>query len=99
MNLKSIPLQLFVRDSISPQKLANQTISTEEFNKWKSFLVNEIASFKLSVSNWSWVDNDKDQKQIMALLMQIVSLSNTLNSYIHKEFIFLEIHTQASQIK
>jgi hypothetical protein len=99
MNFISIQLQLFVRDSINPLKLAGQQIPHEEFAKWKSFLLAESAAIRLLVQNYSFTQQDKRSKEITALLSQVITLSNTVDKYIGKYLQVWSHHEQAQQIK
>ena len=94
MNYVTIQLQQFVRESICPQKFIGKQISSEEFIKWKNFVNKEIASINLSVLDSKFLDRD-----IVAIITQVVDLSNTVNSYIFKKSSFLRNHLQASVIK
>jgi hypothetical protein len=94
MNFIPIQLQQFVRESICPQKFIGKQISSEEFRKWKSFLIKEIGSLNCAV-----LDSSLTGLDIEALLLQIVNLSNIVNSYIFKKSSFLKNHSQARSIK
>jgi hypothetical protein len=99
MNFISIQLQLFVRDSINPLKLADQKIPPEEFAKWKSFLLAEGAAIRLLVQNYSFTHQDKINKEITGLLSQLITLSNTVDKYIGKYLQVWNRHEQAQQIR
>lgn len=92
-------LQLFVRDSINPLKLADQTISKEEFSKWKSFLIGETATIKLNIQTLNTVQRYKEVREIQTLVSQAGLLSNTVSRYMTKYLPVWEKHAQAHEIK
>jgi hypothetical protein len=94
MNFIPIQLQQFVRVSINPQMFIGKQISSDEFVKWKNFVNKEIASVSLIV-----FDSKLHNRDIAALITQVVDLSNTVNSYIFKKSLLLRNHLQASVIK
>ncbi|QEM06189.1 hypothetical protein DIU31_022705 [Mucilaginibacter rubeus] len=99
MNFISIQLRLFVQESIDPKNFTGKHITTLEFNKWKNFLKKEVTAILLKVSEWPLNLQEHDAKHIERLITGIVILSNTLNSYILKNSVFLKNHPQAKIIR
>lgn len=94
MDLTTIQLQQFVRESINPRGFIGKTVSSEDFNKWKNFLTKEINSLNLAVLKSSFHNQDAEM-----LILQLVNLSNVVNSYIFKQFSLLRSHPQARLIR
>ena len=94
MDLITIQLQQFVRESINPQKFIGTTISSKDFAKWKDFLAKEINSLNLAVLNLSFHNQD-----VEILILQLVNLSDVVNSYIFKKSPILRNHPQARLIR
>ncbi|MGF7079743.1 hypothetical protein [Mucilaginibacter sp. UYCu711] len=99
MNLISEQLQVFVCDSISPQKLITKQIPAEEFNKWDHFILKEVEALKILIYFSSVKDNGINECSVTKLFNQLVSLSNIVSSYLFKGFNILKHHPQANEIK
>lgn len=99
MNLLPEPLQLFVRDSLNPKKIAGHPISSTEFETWKSFLTNEIATIKSLTACLPESKRGKNKAALAILMDQVVDLSNTIYSYLTKLHPVWKTHVQADQIK
>ncbi|MBK0380059.1 hypothetical protein [Mucilaginibacter segetis] len=94
MDLITIQLQQFVRESINPQKFIGKTVSSKDFGKWKDFLAKEINSLNLAVLNLSFHNNGVEK-----VMLQLVNLSDIVNSYIFKKSLILRNHSQARLIR
>jgi len=99
MNLLSEQLQLFVSDSLNPQKFAGHHFSNKEFEKWQDFLTKEIAALRYYPSCFPDPKNRKGKAVTVTFINQIVDLSNTINSYLTKLYPVWKSHPQADQIK
>ncbi|MFA6083422.1 hypothetical protein [Mucilaginibacter sp.] len=99
MNLISEQLQLFVSDSLDPQKFAGHHISNKEFEGWKVFLTKEIAVLKHLPCPFSELRYNKRIAFTAAFINQIVDLSNLVNFYLNKLRPIWKDHPQADQIK
>lgn len=99
MNLISKQLQLFVSDSLDPQKFAGHHISNKEFEGWKAFLTKEIAALKHLPCPFSELRYNKRIALTAAFINQIVDLSNLVNFYLNKLRPVWKGHPQADQIK
>jgi hypothetical protein len=99
MNLISEQLQLFVSDSLNPQKFAGHQVSSREFEKWKAFLTKEIAALKHLPGYFAGSKNNKDKAAFTSLTNQIIDLSNIIYSYLTKLYPVWKGHPQADKIK
>ncbi|TFF37016.1 hypothetical protein [Mucilaginibacter psychrotolerans] len=93
MNIIVMQLIAFVRNSLNPQKFIGQKLSPEDFYKWRNYIVKEADSLKILISVTSLSDYE-----IEKLITQIVDLSNTINSYIFRQFKLIRSHAQAKNI-
>ncbi len=99
MNLLSNQLQLFVSDSLNPQKFAEHQFSNLEFEKWQDFLKKEITAIRYSSSSFPDPKSKANKLLIVTYINQIVDLSNTINSYLTKLYPLWKSHPQAIQIR
>ncbi|NHA05513.1 hypothetical protein G7092_17010 [Mucilaginibacter sp. HC2] len=99
MNLLSEQLQLFVTDSLNPQKFAGHQISKKEFENWKAFLSDEIAGIKHQAGYCPHANRGKNKNGIISFINQIVDLSNAVNIYLTKLHPIWKTHPQAEQIR
>ena len=93
MNIIVMQLIAFVRNSLNPQKFIGQKLSPEDFYKWKNYLVKEVDSLNILFSVTSLSDYE-----IEKIITQIVDLSDTVNSYIFRQFKLIRSHAQAKNI-
>lgn len=93
MNIIVMQLIAFVRNSLNPQKFISQKLLPEDFYKWKNYIVKETDSLKILISVTSLSDHE-----IENLISQIVDLSNTVNSYIFRQFRLTRAHPQSKII-
>jgi len=93
MNIIVMQLIAFVRNSLNPQKFIGQKLSPEDFYKWRNYIVKEADSLKILISVTSLSDYE-----IEKLITQLVDLSNTVNSYIFRQFKLIRSHAQAKNI-
>ncbi len=93
MNLILLHLTAFVRNSINPQKFIGQTLSPEDFSKWKNYIVKEIDSLHLLLT----IDPSNDS-EIEKLITSIVDLNDIVNQYIFRQFRIIRVHPQAKKI-
>jgi hypothetical protein len=99
MNLLSEQLQLFVSDSLNPQKFAGHHFSNTEFEKWQDFLTKEIAALRYYADSFPDPKNRTSKAIIVTFINQIVDLSNTINSYLTKSYPVWKGHPQAELIR
>lgn len=99
MNLISEQLQLFVNDSLNPQKFAGNHFSNKEFERWQVFLTKEIAELRYNLSSLPDPKNRRNKAEIVTCINEIVYLSNTINGYLTRIFPVWKSHPQADQIR
>jgi len=99
MNLISEQLQLFVSDSLNPQKFAGNHFSNKEFEDWRAFLANESSALKRLSAYFPNSKQGKNKTGIVKLVNQIVGLSNLVNTYLTKFHAVWKNHPQVDEIK
>ncbi|MCW3118111.1 MAG: hypothetical protein JWM28_2193 [Chitinophagaceae bacterium] len=99
MNFLSEQIQLFVTDSLNPQKFAGHHFSNIEFENWQDFLKKEIAALRYNLSLLPDPKNRKNKAEIVTYINQIVDLSNTIYGYLTKLYPVWKSHPQADQIR
>jgi hypothetical protein len=99
MNLLSEQLQLFVTDSLNPQKFAGHHFSNIEFENWQDFLKKEIAALRYNLSLLPDPKKRKNKAEIVNDINHIVDLSNTIYGYLTKLYPVWKSHPQADQIR
>lgn len=99
MNLLSEQLQLFVSDSLNPQKFAGHHFANTEFEKWQLFLTKEITALQHLPGSFPESKNRKGKAVCVSFINHIVDLSNIINSYLTKLQPVWKNHPQADQIK
>ncbi|CAN5456934.1 hypothetical protein BH09BAC6_BH09BAC6_18350 [soil metagenome] len=99
MNLIPEQLQLFVSDSLNPQKFAGHHLSNKEFENWQAFLATEVANLKSLSASFPDPNYKKGKAAIITILNHIVDLSNTINHYFTRLHSIWKEHPQAVQIK
>lgn len=93
--MNTIPMQfaLFVRNSLNPQKFTNTSLSPDDFQKWKNYIIDQIALLNIHFSITPF-----SEQEIQFLITQVVDLSNTVNSYIFRKFKIIRSHPNADLI-
>lgn len=84
---------LFVRNSLNPQKFTNTSLSPDDFQKWKNYIIDQIALLNIHFSITPF-----SEQEIQFLITQVVDLSNTVNSYIFRKFKIIRSHPNADLI-
>ncbi len=98
MSLISEQLQLFVNDSLNPQKFAGNRFSNKEFEKWRVFLKNETSKLKRLPAIFPGKQR-QNKAAISGILNQVVDLSNVVNCYLTKLHPIWKHHPQADVIR
>ncbi|MDN3584555.1 hypothetical protein [Mucilaginibacter flavus] len=99
MNLISLPLQHFINDSIHPNHFKHHILSKDEIDKWNAFLTKELNSLIEEARKYTLINRRKDKDQITAYINRLVSLSNTVNTYLIKNVHLWSDHVQSKQIR
>jgi len=99
MNLLLEQLQLFVCDSLNPQKFAGHHFSNKEFEKWQVFLTTEIAALQYLPGFLTEPKDRKGKAIVVSYIDLVVDLSNRINNYLTKLQAVWKGHPQADQIR
>ncbi len=78
----SVHLQKFVRESLHPTKVSGQDISAYEFEKWDTFISNEVLRIRDDILGIYLISGRGKGKDVLALAEGIIDLSNQINHYL-----------------
>lgn len=99
MSLNTVKLQFFVSESLHPRRFSGHHLTDEEFENWKFFLQEQIASFKIILRETFALQSAQGKMQVSWLGEHFVDLSNTVNSYLCKLHGEWKDHPQSSAIR
>ena len=95
----SVHLQKFVKLSLHPTTLAGQQLTTNEFEKWKIFINEEIAKLSVVAFKASVIYREYKFDELLPLTDQLIDLSNTINSYMLRYTKVWKTNSGGDQIK
>lgn len=95
----SVHLQQFIVDSLHPNTLAGQRISSNEFEKWKSFISQEIEKLYLQTLRANFNGRNSTEWYVAGVIGHVTELSDIVNGYLIKYARLWQNHGAASEIK
>jgi len=94
----SVQLQQFVKESLHPNMIAGQPMTTGEFEKWNDFINSAIAELSRNAFKSAIVTNER-KINIFELINLLTELSNTINEYLTKYNRVWQKHPMATRIR
>ncbi|SHM93194.1 hypothetical protein [Mucilaginibacter sp. OK098] len=94
----SVQLQQFVKESLHPNTIARQPMTTGEFEKWNDFINAAIAELSRNAFKSAIVTHERGIN-ISELINLLTDLSNTINEYLTKYTKVWQKHSMAARIR
>jgi len=95
-------IHVFVAQSINPVYLLNQSLSNNDFEKWKRFLFGEGEALRLQMMDVLFrpgLKNIEKREYLSAIQRQLVTMSDIINRYLFKDKKLWMSHVDTELIK